>query len=799
MDRTKDLLFLFVLLRRQSISLVEFGSTWHQFLSSPTTRPLVQIVRERTGLSDFKIQQHIEEVVGRVERHAWSEADALAELLRETSPADQALLFQYLSNPPETVGLVRKNEWEVRYRRDEIVGKGGVGVVWRATDLRSGRHVAIKNLRDGILGRQKDLDRFQAEARISACLEHPNIIPIYDLWEGKNPDDSGYCMRLLGQQTLKDAIEAFHSPTSGKSDSLAFSKLLETILEVCKGIEYAHSRGVIHRDLKPANIAIGEFGEVIILDWGLAKVLRPDEAFGEVVGTTVTTTTGLRGIVGTPAYMAPEQAWGKPSLIGPAADVYALGGILFHLLTGRPPRLKKTEVSLRELVEEIATTPVPSPRSIDDRIFPKLDAICRRAMSHFPHERFTSAAEFADELRRYQNGQPLQTYRERWMSRSRRWMLSNRVVTVTAFSSALFTIVSASLLFFLFRFADQTLVEAKTQQLTTLLNSINAAFEFQQGRIQTVFEDLHGDVSLHAVLTGRADSAETQRVTQRLANQFSARKYLLDERILPYEQPEGGNAATIQFPANAPAEGSPLDPTEQLSKLAPKRSGSISCVFDIAPASLTRSPALSKTLPVLHCQSTLWSDTDTERPVGNVALTATLFPLSTADDLPTDLSNSLLFCSPEGIEFAAMSWANGQIETKSEHRNLQKVYPELLSLLQNPSAEFPKCLTVDRPSGPSVVALQRLRSPKLGLTTFVIAEGPLDRVSHHQLAPMFVKIALTLSAIALISTFFVAYLLSSPLLPADSPRRSRSLFRRTAPLAAGQAGTKPSEHPRIQQ
>ena len=218
--------------------------------------------------------------------------------------------------------------------------EGGLGLVYLARDQELQRDVALKEIKPAHCGNKESRARFVLEAEITGNLEHPGIVPVYGL--GCYADGRPYyAMRFIRGDTLAAAIERFHGQAPVRFDSLECRQLLGRLVAVCQAVAYAHNRGVLHRDLKPGNIMLGKFGETLLVDWGLAKVIaRPDSAavapgdegllrpFGAAAQATV-------GVVGTPAYMSPEQA--KMEELGPATDVYSLGATLYCLLTNRAP------------------------------------------------------------------------------------------------------------------------------------------------------------------------------------------------------------------------------------------------------------------------------------------------------------------------------------------------------------------------------------------------------------------------------------------------------------------------------
>ncbi len=261
------------------------------------------------------------------------------------------------------------------YLVGELIGRGGMGEVMAATDTRIGRDVAIKRMR-GESADAASVSRFLREARIQARLDHPAIVPVHEVGQ----DDQGrpfFTMKRLTGVTLHDRL--------GERGPL--QPLLRAFVDVCFAVELAHSRGVIHRDLKPANIMLGDYNDVYVIDWGIARVLadRPNHANQAGDIDTIGEQTEAGGLLGTPGYMAPEQIDGTH--VGLPADVYALGAILFEILAGEPlhPRGRPALATTLE-------TPQVSPaaRSPDRAIAPELDAACLGALDPTPDSRPTA-------------------------------------------------------------------------------------------------------------------------------------------------------------------------------------------------------------------------------------------------------------------------------------------------------------------------------------------------------------------------------------------------------------------------
>lgn len=321
-----------------------------------------------------------------------------------------------------------------RYAVGEHVASGGGGRIHVAHDTWLGRTVAIKRIRPSRDPTARD--RFVREALLTARLQHPGIVPVYEA--GRWPDgDAFYAMKLVSGRPLSKELEGLRT----LAERLA---LLPHVLDMAEAIAYAHSRGVIHRDLKPANVLVGSFGETVVIDWGLGKDLG-DDVLSETPGPAAPAAasdeaeadadgelTRAGAVIGTPAYMPPEQARGEP--VGPPADVYALGAILYHVLAGRPPYERGP--ALEVLGHVLLDPPTPLPELVP-AVPRELAAIVAKAMAREPSERYPTAAQLAEDLRRYQTGQIVGAHRYTAGQRLRRWLWRHRTAVAASVTALL--------------------------------------------------------------------------------------------------------------------------------------------------------------------------------------------------------------------------------------------------------------------------------------------------------------------------------------------------------------------------
>ncbi len=289
---------------------------------------------------------------------------------------------------------------EGRYELIRKLGQGGLGRVWLARDVNLNRHVALKEISHVAGQSEAIVERFKHEAEITGRLDHPSIVPIHQLGKDLATGRVFYAMRFLGRTTLQDSISEYHERReAGDEDPMLLRHLLTAFVNVCHAIGHAHSRKVIHRDLKPENVVIDSFGQVIVIDWGLAKII--DEASVESLMDSVTVSSGDRTnegqILGTPLYMAPEQAAGRLDELDNRTDIYGLGAILFAIVTGYAPHERtqkaaiESGVGARGMISVIASGEVPDAREVHPGADPALEAICRKAMARKRYARYQHA------------------------------------------------------------------------------------------------------------------------------------------------------------------------------------------------------------------------------------------------------------------------------------------------------------------------------------------------------------------------------------------------------------------------
>jgi serine/threonine protein kinase len=300
-------------------------------------------------------------------------------------------------------------ELSERYVRGPLHAPGKLGQIWSARDTSLNREVALKVVAPGWRDSDSARQKLQREARVTGRLEHPFIVPVYDIAEG--PDgEPFYAMRMLRGPTLAEQIARHHRErSSGRVDPIERRRLLDNFKDVCLAVAYAHKQGVLHLDLKPQNVVLGEFGEVYLLDWGLSREV-PGRSAGTDSSVEPPPSIGAGSRFGTPAYMSPEQAAGRPDLCDERTDVWGLGAIIYEILSGGPPH-SESNYQGEEFFEEIQTVPRGLPPESSGGPMDSLASLCTTALSIDPAGRFETADAFAMEIERWLDEEPLHPYR----------------------------------------------------------------------------------------------------------------------------------------------------------------------------------------------------------------------------------------------------------------------------------------------------------------------------------------------------------------------------------------------------
>ncbi len=472
----RQLLFGVLALQNELINEEQLMAAVREWMTDKSV-PIVDVLMRRQALAaeqrdplEQMMQRHIEEHEGNptISLAATQAYDTIGEQLEnlEDEDIDRALddvaatiASSELSSigPEGSTASESSSRLGERFRVLRPHRGGGLGFVSIAEDEEIRREVALKQIRGKYADEPLFRRRFRVEAEITGGLEHPNIVPVY----GLGADMTGrpfYAMRFIRGASLKDAIKDYYAdsdatawdPQRGDGPSMSvlerrryrFRRLLEKFIDVCEAMHYAHSRGVLHRDLKPGNVMLGRYGEVLVVDWGLAiSRAREEDLKGESEEDTLIPQSGSEdteakeGVCeGTPQYMAPEQAAGKAKRLGPHTDVYALGATLYCILTGKPPFASESDVGTT--LSKVQVGDFLPPRALSPDVPKALEAICLKAMATKIENRYQTCELLATDIQRWLDDQPVTAWQEPWTVRAGRWVRQHPK-TVTGVLAAL--------------------------------------------------------------------------------------------------------------------------------------------------------------------------------------------------------------------------------------------------------------------------------------------------------------------------------------------------------------------------
>ncbi|MDA3863495.1 MAG: protein kinase [Deltaproteobacteria bacterium] len=451
-------------------------------------------------------------------------------------------------------GLGVSKEESGRYRITGEIGKGGIGRVLLGFDKHIGREIAFKELinaketktSSGKRRRKRTQltadanTRFLREARITGQLEHPSIVPVYEIGKKENSGSFYYTMKLIRGKTLKQAID---EASSLKARLL----LLPHFRDLCQAIAFAHNKDVIHRDIKPGNIMIGEFGETVVLDWGLAKIKGQSSQDKKIakgiqdlkpLNLENTEKTRQGSTLGTPAYMPPEQALGKIDEIDHRSDIYSLGAVLYQILTGKPPfQGKMVQTVLMNVVEK---EPV-SPTEIHQEIPSELEAVALKSLQKKPDNRYQSASELAHDIESYMSGEKVAAHDYTSMDLLKRFIQRNKALVGTL--STITIIIIISLIFTTWSYRRER--EAKKQEAAARIKTDKAKQKMELANKQMRIERRKSNFHIAQALMEKSFKRDKKNDTAASAIFASAS---LHHNPVSKQSPFFNSSASINFP-----------------------------------------------------------------------------------------------------------------------------------------------------------------------------------------------------------------------------------------------------------
>jgi serine/threonine protein kinase len=415
-------------------SASEIYSTWLNTTEDTETGSFLELAKDDPNLESDLIQLDSIFQLGR----AAATSRSLHQSIRERI-GDLDEIHLTLEEPPAS-NAASEEEFRngaKKYQRIEEIARGGMGVIYLVEDQDLNRKLAMKvleekNKKGSTVGSSSSrISRFMEEAQVTAQLDHPSIVPVHDI----GFDDSGqlfFTMKLIHGREFAEVIDLVNENESGWT----LSRAVGVLSQAAQAVAYAHDRKVIHRDLKPANLMVGDYGEVFVMDWGLARIRnrqdlhnvqldRHRQESDQSHSDAMLTMEGT--VVGTPAYMSPEQARGEIEAIDERSDVYSLGAILYHLISGQPPFVgKERKTTAKKILRQVLSGPPRSLMQVAPEAPGPLVAVCERAMARKPEDRYANAAEMAEELQAWMEQRVVKTYRRGPWAELIAWVRRNR-------------------------------------------------------------------------------------------------------------------------------------------------------------------------------------------------------------------------------------------------------------------------------------------------------------------------------------------------------------------------------------
>jgi WD40 repeat protein/serine/threonine protein kinase len=538
-----NLLFAVLALQRGFLDQAKFVDACAAWAIRRQT-PLPELLIERHWLTPADRSQIEQDLERLVNKHQGDVRASIQELADDQVRQSLAQLFNdpSLDNLQPSELILTEHQMTRRTReRYVLLGepkKGGIGLVWRARDIELGREVALKELRKDRITSVELRERFLAEAQVNAQLNHPNIVPAFDLVQAPGGGSPFYTMQYVEGRTLTEAVRDFHAlRKQGKAGTLELRELLTAFATLCKAVDYAHDRGVLHRDLKGLNVILGNHGEVFLLDWGMSKVMGQADTAAkatpvELATMDAGTETRIGDRLGTPGYMAPEQAAGRSDQIDRRTDVYGLGVILFEILTGRLPfQIADTPTlfeglpadladrmgelnhrRIESLLHQVQNDAAPSPRKFEPHVPVPLEKVCLKALAKKQEDRYSTAKELAREVERWLADEPVEAWREPLRDRARRWIARHRTLVTGAAVALLVCVIGLLVFSLLLADFNERLLGEKTnvESANENLQAVNEELAGEKSKVEKINQNLVASIQAEKLARKLAEANEKQ-------------------------------------------------------------------------------------------------------------------------------------------------------------------------------------------------------------------------------------------------------------------------------------------------
>ncbi|MDC1142399.1 serine/threonine-protein kinase [Planctomycetota bacterium] len=418
-----------------------------------------------------------------------------------------------------------------RYVVIREIARGGMGKVLEVEDTELRRSVALKVLRKELIGRPDIVERFLEEAQITGQLEHPNIVPVHEM----GVDGAGnlyFTMKYVEGMSLAELLLKLREGNRDMQRDYPLSKLLDIFIRICESISFAHNRGVIHRDLKPANIMVGRFGEVQVMDWGVAKVMGRE--VGRSTDKLVLTdrldansaNTMAGAIIGTPSYMSPEQAKGDIGKMGASTDIFSLGVILYEMLSQRSPWTGKTSDAVLEQVREW-TPDKPNVRNTDVSIPAELSRLAMRCLEKEPEDRLVSVKELGQNIRNYIEGRTMGAVDYSAAKVFTKWVSRHRGLVAAAIGGVLLVVGAIFGTQYYLKADKQSVIDSIAEEARTLEASSRESLTATDYNAALIF----ADDSLETWQKAQEMAPNDEDAKAGIANVKELRKSIREERI----------------------------------------------------------------------------------------------------------------------------------------------------------------------------------------------------------------------------------------------------------------------------